>query len=349
MEEFQLECMKLPYSCLRQWYWYVDDSELKCEESQAEDILDEINKIKKDVIVFTMEKQQDDTLAVLDLKQTIDRRTKRIKFDVYYKPTHTNLNVRSKSNHPETMKRGIQKGFAERARALCDEENLEKELKNIEDVFVANGYDRGRVHKTLREGKQQRKENDNEKVSNGKMVIPYVAGLSEEYKRLAKSKGFDVYFTPGIKLRTISKTHQTPLANKKSNAVYKINCKCQKATYTGETRRRFETRLSEHQATVRLTEADIQTGNKESAEQRMGRDDGGIARHSVDCAAGIDWEGSRVVGIEADTRKRKVLEGIESLKSQHSKKRVLNNHEQLHAWRGLMNEFFDGEQHTSKH
>ena len=81
----------------------------------------------------------------------------------------------------------------------------------------------------------------------------------------------------------------------------------------------------------------------------MGRDDGGIARHNVDCAAGIDWENSRVVGIEADTRKRKVLEGIESLKSQHSKKSVLNNHEQLHAWRGLMNEFFDGEQHTSKH
>ena len=115
-------------------YWYVDDSELKCEESQAESILNDINKIKKDVIVFTMEKQQGDTLAVLDLKQTIDRRTKRIKFDVYYKPTHTNLNVRSKSNHPETIKRGIQKGFAERARALCDEENLEKEPKNIEDV-----------------------------------------------------------------------------------------------------------------------------------------------------------------------------------------------------------------------
>ena len=32
MEEFQLECLKLPYSCLRQWYWYVDDSELKCQK-----------------------------------------------------------------------------------------------------------------------------------------------------------------------------------------------------------------------------------------------------------------------------------------------------------------------------
>ena len=157
MEEFQLECLKLPYSCLRQWFWYVDDSELKCKQSEAMAILNEINSIKKDIIVFTIEEQQDDTLSVLDLKQTVDRRTKRIKFSVHYKATHTNINVKAKSNHPKFMKRGIMKGFAERARALCDQEFLEDELQNLEDVFVANGYTRSEVKKALREpGRRKR-------------------------------------------------------------------------------------------------------------------------------------------------------------------------------------------------
>ena len=85
---------------------------------------------------------QNDTIAVLDLKQNINRRTKRIEFTVNYKDTHTNINVKESSNHPDMMKRGIIKGFADRARALCDEHNLQSELQNIEDVFVANGYRR---------------------------------------------------------------------------------------------------------------------------------------------------------------------------------------------------------------
>ncbi len=42
-------------------------------------------------------------------------------------------------------KKGIIKGFADRARALCDDQHLGDELQNVEDVFVANGYDRKMV------------------------------------------------------------------------------------------------------------------------------------------------------------------------------------------------------------
>ena len=111
--------------------------------------------------------------------------------------------------------------------------------------------------------------------------------------------------------------------------MYKIDCKCENARYTGETKRRFATRLSEHQATVRLTKSDLEAGNVQAAELRMGREDGGIARHSTECSQAYDWENASVVGLESDLRKRKVLEGIESLRSQHEKKKVLNNHEQL--------------------
>ena len=77
-----------------------------------------------------------------DLKQRVDRKTKQVECMVHYKKTHTNINVKERSNHPPSMKKGIIKGFADRARALCDDKHLEDELKNVEDVFVANGYDR---------------------------------------------------------------------------------------------------------------------------------------------------------------------------------------------------------------
>ena len=48
------------------------------------------------------------------------------------------------------MKKGIVKGFADRARALCDPGCVEGEQKNIEDVFVANGYDSETVYEKQR-------------------------------------------------------------------------------------------------------------------------------------------------------------------------------------------------------
>ena len=52
----------------------------------------------------------------------------------------------------------------------------------------------------------------------------------------------------------------------------------------------FETRKKEHEAKVRLTKKDIEDGNIESAEIRMGKEDGGIARHSTQCSKDIDWK-----------------------------------------------------------
>ena len=119
---------------------YVDGSETKCKEVEAQGILEHLNAIEPGVIEFTKEDQQCDTLPVLDLKQEVNRKTKKIECSVHYKKTHTNINVKERSNHSESMKRAVIKGFEDRARALCDNDYLEKELCNIEDAFVANGY-----------------------------------------------------------------------------------------------------------------------------------------------------------------------------------------------------------------
>ena len=67
------------------------------------------------------------------------------------------------------------------------------------------------------------------------------------------------------------------------------------------------TRKKEHMNKVRLTKADIENGNIESAEKRMNDGDGGLARHSTECTLGIDWDQSKIVGQEQDKTQRKCL------------------------------------------
>ena len=88
-EDFQLRAMETSPYPLNEWFWYVDDSETKCKEGEAQEILDHLNTIEPGVIVFTKEDQVGDVLPVLDLKQIVDRKTKRIMCSVHYKKTHT--------------------------------------------------------------------------------------------------------------------------------------------------------------------------------------------------------------------------------------------------------------------
>ena len=94
MEEFQIQLAikSSPYP-LDQWYWYVDDSEIKCRSDDSEKILQHLNAMEENIIVFTKEEQKEESLPVLDLKQNVNRETGEIECTVHYKKTHTNINV----------------------------------------------------------------------------------------------------------------------------------------------------------------------------------------------------------------------------------------------------------------
>ncbi|KAJ8911010.1 hypothetical protein NQ315_003572 [Exocentrus adspersus] len=56
---------------------------------------------------------------------------------VYRKRTHTDRYLNKDSNHHPGQKRDIIKTLVERARRICDPEDIEKELKHLEEAFVA--------------------------------------------------------------------------------------------------------------------------------------------------------------------------------------------------------------------
>ena len=88
------------------------------------------------------------------------------------------------------MKRAIIKGFADRARALCDKKHLAEELHNIEDVFVANGYPRETVRRFMEQRPQQiDKREQEEPESRGVVTIPYLRVILCKIRVILKGRG----------------------------------------------------------------------------------------------------------------------------------------------------------------
>ena len=323
---------------LNTWPWYVDDSVLKCKRNKSQRILEHLNNIEPEHIRFTMEEEENNQLAVLDLELNVNRKKKRIEFNVHYKKTNTNITIKRKSNHTDKTKRGIIKGYADRAKTLCDPEYLEDELNNIKEVFKENGYGEREIEDAMKE--RRRDEQENEEPTRGIVVIQNIPNITPRFNKIAREHGFRVANKSGARVRDLTTKAKTQLGDKNSNIVYNIPCGCKKFSYTGETHRKWETRQKEHRDKVRLTTQDMEAGNVESATARMNTNDGGLAKHSTTCTDEIEWNQARIVAREERWTQRKYLEGIESLREKHKGITPLNTYNQLEQWQSTLYPFF---------
>ena len=170
-------------------------------------------------------------------------------------------------------------------------------------------------------------------------MIPNVPELTKKFNNIAKKHNFKTANKTENKVRDLVSKAKTPLGDKNSNVVYDIPCKCENHGYNGETFRMWRSRKKEHEDKVRLTKRDIDNGNLENAEKRMNEGDGGLARHSTECPHGIDWERSRIVGKEQNTTKRKMLEGVETIKQKLKGRTPLNSYNQMEQWQSTISSF----------
>ena len=271
----------------------------------------------------------------------VNRKKKKIEFNVHYKKTNTNITIKKKSNHKESTKKGVIKGYADRARALCDPEYLQSELENIVNVFEDNGYSKKEIEDAMKERTAPIQVDTEEETKRGIVVMPNIPNFTAQFNKIARKHGFRVANKTENRVRDLTANAKTPLGKKNSNVVYDIPCKCKKHGYTGETDRKWETREKEHQDKVRLTMQDIESGNIERASSRMNEGDGGLAKHSSTCSFGIDWEGARIVGKGQSWTQRKFLEGIETLRQKNQGRNPLNSYNKLEQWQPVLYPFFN--------
>ena len=337
MEEFQMKSKNNEFPELNEWPWYVDDSVLKCKRNRAEQILEHLNRQEPGVIKFTKEEEEENKLAVLDLELNINRKRKKIEFNVHYKKTNTNITIKKQSNHRECTKRGVIKGYSDRAKTLCDQQYVEGELKNIEEVFIENGYTKREIHNAMKERTPTDGEDETEEErSRGIVSIPNVQTFTRAFGRIAKQHRFTITSKAENEVKDLSQRAKTALGGKNKNVVYNIPCGCGQYSYTGETDRKWETRKKEHMDKVRLTRTDIDNGNVERANDRMNTGDGGLAKHNATCTSEINWGEARIIGREKRTTQRKYLEGIMSLKERSKGITPLNSYNQMEPWQSTI-------------
>ena len=170
------------------------------------------------------EEEEDNKLAVLDLELNVNRKKKKVEFNVHYKKTNTNITIKKRSNHKESIKRGVIKGYADRARAICDPENLETEMENIVNVFEDNGYSKKEIEDATKE-KEKNKTEDEEEPSRGIVVMENIPGFTLQFNKIARKHGFKIANKTESKVKDLISNAKTPLKGKNTDVVYRIPCK----------------------------------------------------------------------------------------------------------------------------
>ena len=201
----------------------MDDSVLKCKHNKSTPILNHLNSVDPEHIRFTMEEEENNKLPSLDLELNVNRKTKKAEFNVHYKKTNTNITIKKRSNHKESIKRGVIKGYADRARAYCDPQYLDNEMKNIVDVFEDNGYTRAEVEDAMKEKKTPRMEEKEEEQTRGMVIMQNIPGFTEKFNRIARKHRFQVANNTDNRVKDLISNAKTPLEGKNTNVVYRIH------------------------------------------------------------------------------------------------------------------------------
>ena len=249
MEFFEELALETAPTRPRLWKRYVDDTFCILRKGSTEELLHHLNRVRL-TIKFTVEQEEDGALPFLN---TLLRRRRDGSLDVsvYRKPMHTDRYLHFESHHPTHVKRGVVRCLHDRARGVIStQDNLQKEVDHLARVLKQNGYPANFIRNASAPPTQETADVSSPEEEQKKgllVVIPYVAGMSEDIRRVCRKFNIRIVFKSGQTLRSmLTKVKDTLPPGKQSNVVYHIPCSCGQV-YIGETKRRLETRLKEHQ------------------------------------------------------------------------------------------------------
>lgn len=173
-----------------------------------------------------------------------------LKHTVYRKPTHTDRYLHKTSNHHPRQKFGVIKTLVERAKRICEPEQLGKELHYLTNVMQANGYSKKEIHRASNPRRQQNKRNEEDKPL-ATAYMPYFHRITDRIGKLLKKYRIRTIYIPTKKIKDILRPAKDKFHPHKKAGVYRIPCSCGQV-YIGTTKRSIATRLKEHDRNSRL-------------------------------------------------------------------------------------------------
>ncbi|XP_062849575.1 uncharacterized protein LOC134311850 [Trichomycterus rosablanca] len=233
------------------WFRYVDDTWVKIKSEEVPHFTDHINSVDKH-IKFTREDASDNVLAFLDC-EIASKDGGRLKVNVYRKPTHTDQYLRFDSHHPLEHKLGVIRTLHHRANSIpTDTTAKDREKSHVKKALGECGYPNWafvKAGKTPKHSSSGSKGGEEQPRSRRKpVVIPYVAGVSEQLRRIFSKHRVSVAFKPQNTLRQklVHPKDRVP-RHKQSNVVYAVRCRedCREL-YIGETKQPLAKRMAQH-------------------------------------------------------------------------------------------------------
>ena len=198
MEDFEVKALSSPNTPTL-WLRFVDDTFVinKAEHSQA--LLQHINS-QGPLIQITVEPTQQGSLPFLDTLVNMEQ-DNTFSTSVYRKPTHTDQYLHWDSNHHITGKQSMFNTLAHRAKVVSSShEKLEQELQHIKTALQACQFPPWALnqwyHKFTSPNQPTNNNNtnsnhqqdNNPNKRNITIVVPFIPGRSEKFKKLCKNK-----------------------------------------------------------------------------------------------------------------------------------------------------------------
>lgn len=290
------------------WLRYVDDVLIYWTHTEV-DLLNFVrflNEVRPS-IRFSLERQVDDKLPFLDV--LICNRQEGLSFEVYRKPTHTDLYIRRSSAHPASVFKGVVRALGVRAQRVCSRQRLPEEMRHLRKVLRRNGYGEAEITRGLRKAPIRRPADPTDRRHS----LPYFPGVSERISKVLREVGVLTALRPVRTLRSLL-VKKRPEPSRIFGSVYSIKCMSCPWLYVGETGRSVEERGKEHARAVRCM--DVQRSE--------------VARHVIEDGHDVDVSGVSILDKEDNWRRRIVKEALWTRRL-GARNKVM--HELGHSWK----------------
>ena len=233
------------------YFRYVDDCfVLVKNEMLMEKFFDILNNAHSS-IKFTMEKENNNELAYLDV--IIKRKNNRFLTSVFRKKTFTGNYLNFQSSCSVKRKINLIRTLCHRAYKICSPELLTSEINQIKLLLNKNGYPKELINKTIKlhlNSLDKRKKFGPEKCVVT-LKLPFINKNSRILEKNVKQLIKNTYNAADPRIILTSKPLIQPSGKdpisplNKSMVIYQFSCFC-KASYIGLTSRQLAKRIKEH-------------------------------------------------------------------------------------------------------
>jgi len=202
-------------------------------------------------IKFTKEIEKNNELAFLDV--LVKKNNGQLQFEVYRKPTQTDLYLNGNSHHHPKHKKAVWSTLIHRALNICSTpESLNRELLHISKTAALNGHSIN-IPKLVQEIKNSTTANRIKPFgpNKKKIFLPYISGVYESLANVLRKCGLEIVPIPGRKLGGMLSTVKTKKDFLEEPGVYSFSCSDCSKSYIGQTKRMLKTRIKEHKRNIK--------------------------------------------------------------------------------------------------